>query len=202
MKKTVFLILTLAIPVSIFLFLKIFGTNTFEVPHLFADGIPHCPTASDIHQVPDIDYIGETEKSFNSDQLGEFVIYGVLDVNTPDQNKELIIELIRIQDAFYEIGAPYLLIFAKGDSHHRIVMESQCKEMGLDLGNSGIAYMENRLLLDFLKCGIALIDEDSENLTNLVLVDPEKRIRGIYNGLEVEQTDKLIVELKILKKGS
>ena len=46
---------------------------------------------------------------------------------------------------------------------------------------------------------VALIAED-KSLNNLVLVDDEKRIRGQYNSLDVKETDRLILELKILKK--
>lgn len=200
MKKTIFLILTLAIPVSIFVFLKLFGTNNFEVPYLYADGIPDCSNSSDIHKVPDITYIGKKERQLNSHLLNGFMIYGVLDVAKPEQNKELIVELVRIQDAFYEVEAPYLLIFIKGNPDQRIAMESLCREMGLVEKSSSIAYVESEYLFDFLKCGIALIDKESEDFTNLVLVDPDKRIRGIYHGLDVEQTDQLILELKIIKQ--
>lgn len=200
MKKTFFLILTLAIPVSIFIFLKVFGTNNFEVPYLFSEGIPDCSNSSDTHKVPDITFIGRKEKQLNSRQLKGFMIYSVLDVEKPAQNKELIVELVRIQDAFYEVEAPYLLIFIKGNPYRRILIESQCREMGLVEKSSSIAYMESEYLFDFLKCGIALIDEESEDFTNLVLVDPDKRIRGVYHGLDVEQTDRLILEIKILKQ--
>lgn len=202
MKKTIFLILTLAIPVSVFLFLKLFGTNTFEVPFLFEKGIPDCSNTTAAHNVPSINYIGETEKSLTSASLKGYVIYGVLDANTPEDNKKLIVEFIRIQDAFYEIESPYQLIFVKGESHHRQEIESQCKEMGLTQGSSSIAFVNNEELLDFLKCGIALINQDIEGFSNLVLVDPEKRIRGIYDGLDISQTDQLILEFKILNKNS
>lgn len=192
--------LTLAIPVSIFVFLKLFGTNKFEVPSLFEEGIPECTNSSDVHKVPDFMYIGEKEKQLNSRQLKGFVIYGVLDVEYPEQNKELMVELVRIQDAFYEVQAPYFIIFIKGNPKQRTTIESQCRDMGLMEKSSSIAYMQSEYLFDFLKCGIALIDEESEDFTNLVLVDPDKRIRGIYDGLDVEQTDQLILELRILKK--
>jgi hypothetical protein len=52
MKKFIFLILTLAIPVSIFLFLKIFGNNEFEVPVLFEDGLPGCGIAGNLTGLP------------------------------------------------------------------------------------------------------------------------------------------------------
>ncbi len=192
--------LTLAIPIFIFVFLKLFGTNKFEVPFLFEEGIPDCSNSSDIHKVPDFMYIGKKEKQLNSRLLNGFMIYGVLDVAKPEQNKELMVELVRIQDAFYEVEPPYLLIFIKGNPDQRIAMESLCREMGLLEKSSSIVYMQSEYLFDFFKCGIALIDEESEDFTNLVLVDPDSRIRGIYDGLDVEQTDRLILELKILKQ--
>ncbi|MCK5104754.1 MAG: hypothetical protein KAR17_18150 [Cyclobacteriaceae bacterium] len=200
MKKSILLVITLAIPVSVFLFLKFFGTNTFEVRYLFDEGIPNCPNSSSPHKVPNFEYIGETGKQFNSNQLEGFLIYGVLDASETEQNKKLIVELVRIQDAFFEIGSPYFLIFINGNSNQRREMESLCSEMGLAQKSSCIAYLEHRQLSDFLKCGIALIDENSDGFSNLVLADPQKRIRGIYNGLDIEQTDQLILELKILKE--
>jgi protein SCO1/2 len=202
MKKLIFLICTLAIPVSIFLFLKGFGTNTFVVPNLFEAGIPGCSNSSEIHKVPDISYIGESEKMLNSSQVKGFTVYGVLDVEKPVQINELLVELVRIQDAFYEVGAPYFIIFIKGNPNQRSVLETQCRDKGLLQKNSSIAYLESEYLIDFLRCGIALADEKSGNFTNLVLVDPEKSIRGIYHGLEVEQTDQLVLELKILKRNA
>ena len=200
MKKFIFLLFVLVIPASIFVFLKYFGTNTFEVPYLFEEGIPDCQNSSSPHRVSDVYYIGETENQLDSDQLQEFIVYGVFDVSKPEQNKELIVELVRIQDAFFEIGAPYFILFIKGNPDQRSVVESLCKETGLSQKGSSIVYVEYSQLYDFLKCEIALIDEDSEEFTNLVLADPDKRIRGIYNSLDNKQTDQLILELKILKK--
>lgn len=202
MKKTFFLILTLAIPVSIFLFLKLFGSNNFEVPFLFEEGVPNCSNSAVPHKVPDVSYIGEREMQLNSRQLDGFMVYGVLDGEEPEQNNELLVELVRIQDAFYEVGAPYFLIFTKGNPEKRRAIETQCRDMGLLQKNGSIAWVENEYLYDFLRCGIALIDKESENFTNLVLVDPDDNIRGIYHGLEVEQTDQLILELKILKRNA
>ena len=199
MKKTIFLILTLAIPVSIFLFLKIFGTNEFEVPFLFEKGVPGCPNDSIPHKVPDIEYIGETEKQFNSSRFTNFMVYGIFDADNPEQNRNQIVELIRIQDAFYEIGAPGFVMLVQGEPYQRLILESQCKTMGFDMQKSSIAYLEKSVLDDFVNCGLGLQTQDAKS-TEFVLVDPQKNVRGIYNSAEVEQTDRLILELKILKK--
>ena len=199
MKKFIFLLFVLVIPASLFVFLKYFGTNTFEVPYLFEEGIPDCQNSLSPHRVSDFEYIGETEKQEISDQQ-QFIVYGVIDVSKPEQNKELIVEMVRIQDAFFEIESPYFIIFIKGNPDQQNAVESLCREMGLAPTGSSIVYVEYSQLYDFLKCEIALIDEDSEEFTNLVLVDPDKRIRGIYNARDIKQTDRLILELKILKK--
>lgn len=200
MKKTVFLILTLAIPVSIFLFLKFFGTNTFEVPILFVEGIPNCANSKGLHIIPEFEYIGETEKNHSSKELKGFIIFGVLNGESLEENRDKIVELIRIQDAFYEIGPPNFLLFKKGEKILIPDLIALSSEMGLEHNFSNIVFIPEDQLIDYLQCGIALIDENNKDFDNLVLVDPKRQIRGIYYSKDIEQTDKLILELKILKQ--
>jgi hypothetical protein len=40
----------------------------------------------------------------------------------------------------------------------------------------------------------------SADSANLVVADPERRIRGLYDVMDLEQTEQLILELKILRK--
>ena len=202
MKKLIFLVLTLAIPVSIFLFLKLFGSNTFEVAVLFEEGIPDCTTAQIPHTVPSFEFIGEKEKNINSEEIEGFSVFGVLDgINIENNNKKLI-ELVRIQDAFYEIGAPNFTLFIHGDLASMSRLVKQCTEAGLDAKTRNIAYVPNDQLMDFLQCGIALTDGENRDSNNLVMVDAQRNIRGIYDYSDMEQTDQLILELKILKQKS
>ena len=200
MKKTVFLILTLAIPVSIFLFLKFFGINTFEVPILFEEGISDCPNSTGLHTIPEFEYIGETEKNHSSKELKGFIIFGILNGESLEENREKIVELVRIQDAFYEIGPPSFLLFIKGEKSLMPDLIALSTEMGLEHSCSNIVFMPEGQLMDYLQCGIALIDANSKDFDNLVLVDLKRQIRGIYQSRDIEQTDRLILELKILKQ--
>lgn len=199
MKKSTFLIATLAIPVAIFLFLKIFGENSYEVPVLFEDGIPECLQTSSPHKVPDIANYGATIKDSGKDG---FQVFGFLDNSTPKLTRKYLVEVIRMQDAFYEVGAPHFVLLSDGDLIEIGSLESLSEEMGMDLKNTSFVHMDSDSLLEFLNCGIALIDDENDPKTNLVLVDPDRRIRGIYNSMEVEETDKLILELRILKQSS
>ncbi len=202
MKKIVFLAFTLAIPVFLFLFLKLFGTNTFEVPVLFQNGIPGCSGSSTLHTVPEFEFTGETEKSISSVDLKGFLIFGILDVENPESNRDLMVELVRIKDAFYETGSPHFVLFIHGSEEVSPGISGLIAEMGLETDEMSFAFMEPERFQDFLTCGIALADHDTKDFHNLVLVDPERRIRGIYDGLDREKTDQLILELKILKQNS
>ena len=41
---------------------------------------------------------------------------------------------------------------------------------------------------------------DMIHTENFVLIDPQRRIRGFYDGTDLESIDQLIVDIKILKK--
>ena len=198
MKKSFFLVLTLAIPVAIFLFLKIFGDNTFDVPVLFEDGIPGCEGSQSPHKVPDFKYIGKTEKNLSKRGPNDFMIFGLLDTGTKAEQK--LIELVRISDAFYEVGSPFFVLFLKGNHGRKAELEQQLVEIGMKTNQFVIVKAPEEELTDFLRCGLALSGETPEELDKLVLVDPSKNIRGMYNWFDQEQTDQLILELKILKK--
>lgn len=200
MKKILFLVFTLAIPVAIFLFLKIFGNNEFEVPVLFENGIYECENSSSPHVVPEFEYIGETEKNLSSENLEGYLVFGVLKEKSIEELKRKTTELVRIQDAFYEIGPPSFILLLDENMQLKEEFAELAAEVGLENKNYEVATMSHGFLMDFMKCGIALIDEKNGHSDNLVLVDPSRNIRGIYHTYELEQTDQLILELKILKQ--
>jgi protein SCO1/2 len=198
MKKSFFLVLTLAIPVAIFLFLKIFGDNTFDVPVLYENGIPGCESSLSPHKVPDFKYISETEKNLSKNGQLEFTIFGLLDTGTKAEQK--LIELVRISDAFYEVGAPFFVLFLQGDLESKVVLKQKLAEIGMEEDHFKIVKAPEEELDEFLRCGLALTGQGSDDLDKLVLVDPSKNIRGMYNWFDQKQTDQLILELKILKE--
>lgn len=200
MKKLILLIFTLIIPASVFVFLKFFGTNTFEVPYLFQNGIPGCLNSDSAHIVSDINFDDTLTQQLNSYRNSEYVVYGVLEGKNNEQLRNLIIQLIRIQDAFYEIDPPYFALLLKENASDTKEIELLCGSIGLQKSNTGYFYADGAIFYDFLKCEIALIENPSDPVINFALVDAERKIRGIYNSSESEEVDKLILELKILKQ--
>jgi len=191
-----FLIFTLAIPVSIFLFLKIFGNNEFEVPILFEKGIRGCNESMKPHLVPSIKLAlpdGSEKTIANTDA---FLIFGALNNEDSLQLHDQVIELVRIQDAFYEIGSPTFVFLTNHQGYLKRII-NQFEKVGLEQENYLLGTIDEKGYEEFLTCGLGLMGSAKNQL---VLVDPIKRIRGIYNGLEPDQTEQLILELKILRK--
>lgn len=197
MKKIIFLILTLAIPGTIFLFLKFFGYNQFSVPVLFENGIPGCTTSQGPHRVPDI--MSQQVVDQPAKDLDHFWIYGVLNRNDNGIVQEQIIQLVRIQDAFFEVGSPMFLILTN-DQGRSQQLHLMLEEFGLLEQNYVLESLPESKFEDFIQCGLGLEARSADD--ELVLVDKHRQIRGIYNGLELDQTEKLILELKILKQQS
>ncbi len=200
MKKLILLVFTLVIPASVFIFLKYFGTNTFEVPYLFENGIPNCLQSESPNIVSDFDIFGVLAQPSEEYGKSEYLIYAVLEKREEDQLSKLITQLIRIQDAFFESDPPYFVLLVNGDLAEVQEMKLLSSSMGLKRGNTQYFYSDESVLFEFLKCEIALIKNNSDELTNIALVDTERKIRGIYAGLDREEVDKLILELKILKQ--
>jgi protein SCO1/2 len=195
MKKLLFLVLTLAIPVSIFLFLKYFGSNEFEVPLLFENGIDGCPQSRSPHVVPH-PHSATLEPNNPRERPARFLVYCQL--NEDDKHlSERIIQLIRIQDAFYEVGSPMFIVLTNETSIGTTI-SGKLAETGMLKENVLLQPLRNIAMQDFLQCGLGLIGEKDKD--KLVLVDRNGHIRGIYDGLKMEQTELLILELKILKQ--
>lgn len=188
--------LTLAIPVGIFLFLKIFGNNEYDVPYLFETGIPGCNETEKTHQVPDItlkNADGDTSALYD---LNGYLVFGYMDMSDRISTEKKMVELVRIQDAFFETNPPKFVLLT--DSTSQLPLQTLASTMGMAKGNCMVARLNGVRADDFLTCGIALTSPQDHQPHNLVLVDPAHHIMGIYNALEVEKTDLLILELKIL----
>ena len=192
MKKLVFLVFTLAIPVSIFLFLKFFGNNEFEVPYFFEEGIKGCEGSSP-HYVPRISY-SNTEGEQRDNDIDSFLIYMIVsDCKGLDDPMR---EMVRIQDAFFEVGSPDFLLLTNQDNSNTCITD-MANDRGFDPSHYQVGYMDAEDLVSFKKCGLGI--GDRKQGVQLVLVDPVMRIRGIYNALDQKETEKLILELRILR---
>jgi hypothetical protein len=158
-KKLLLLFLALLLPVVIFLFLKGFGSNQFDVPPLFQDVVDN-PVGCD-----------STEYVFP---------YKINDSVLAD------------------------ISWRNSDSLTLVVYNDST------IGGGKISNQVDRIRTEFPKEKLNLINNTNQTFRNcafllkasdnVVLIDSKKRIRGQYNLNDLDEADRLIMEVKILLK--
>ncbi len=174
-KKILFLIAALVIPSLVYIFLRGFGDNKFEIPVYYSEGvrIEGCDVNSDtVHLVKFEHYKLEGAKLFYFPQWVS--------------SEEFYRQCKRIQNK------PYSVAFTA-------ISDTTLQN---ELGNT-LVVTDKSHLYKIANCALVFGQEvaiTTPIYNQLVLVDAKKRIRGYYNGADLEDMDRLDVELDILRK--
>lgn len=208
------LLCILLIPVVIFVFLKTFGNNQFDIPILYQYGVEdpfqECNYADSVqHVIPDF-----TFTSNKGLQVGRFEMEGKITIvdffftSCPSICPVMSSEMERVDDAFKD--NPNVQIYSISidpEFDTREVLESYAqKHMASPKWHFLTGDKEETYQL--ARCGFVLptfdgygVPEDFVHSDKFVLVDEFGRIRGYYSGTTREEVDRLIVETKILLHG-
>lgn len=171
-KKFLYLFLALALPALIFIFLKKFGKNEFQVQTFFMEGLKSdsiCTVSSaGPYQVPDsvISKIGFKKPK----ELRVVIIYPFV--------KEDLTEVGRIKSKYARDSVEILILSGVPNNP-----KSDIPSAFLDFNNFG----------NVVWCWLRVAEPFS-----VVVLDKENRIRGYYDGSKREEMDRLDMELSIL----
>lgn len=196
--KTGILLLTLAIPVFIWLFLKFFGNNNFELPVYYTEGITtvaHCTSNTSPHTLPDFQMQKANGESFSSKDLEDKMLLSFFLPDRCAENCELVLEMLaNIQSVFSQEQAFQILVIANGQYTTDELMSLKSRFNAVT-GKWNFIQGDSQKVDHLKKCGFVL-SSDQEN--SLILTDSSQRIRGYYNGIDPEDIDRLKGEIKIL----
>lgn len=197
------LLLILAIPTFLFIFLFTFGENEFAIPVYYQEGViisrEGCSWPSGPYEVPDFEVTGQGNSKITSAVLQEklSIIHFVPAVQSSEQ-RALYSELTRLLETFQENPSVQLLSLFSSTSAKP---SSQDRFLERWLLLSG----EAEAIAKLASCGFILPSTDFPKLSiehQLVLVDGKKHIRGYYDSRKKEEVDRLITEIEILKTES
>ena len=167
--KISFLLLLLAIPVGLVLFLRFFGENQFDIPVYYeggvADEISDCRLKEGNFTVPDslVAPKGVTLVIFFQHNAA----FGAMELNN---------QVRRLRE-----------LFGKEMSDVIVYSSEQVTLKDGVVRNNGQEQLEKIMVCGFI----------TKDYNQYVLVDKKKQIRGYY-GVELDEVDRLIVEMKIL----
>lgn len=176
-KKIVYLVLALALPVSIFLFLKIFGKNQFEVEPFFKEGVVNVPEGC--QQPPSGEYrvpieILEQMAWTTNDALALYYF--------PESGSINKSPFVRIRENFMS-------------TEIQIIEIINLSGVPDSISSSNIVRIPDTELTAMKNCYFFLTKPN-----DLVLVDNQRQIRGIYQLSNREEIDRLLMEASILLK--
>lgn len=173
-KKILYLFLALALPGLIFVFLKFFGKNEFEVPIYYQEGLPKdsvChASSSELYQVPDSVFLKINSITKNTTRV--IAVYPFI--------KDDLSELKRIAGKY------------QADNVETIIVSGI---PNLPKSNLTVAPLNYESFGWVVTCGLWVREPWS-----VVLVDDKNQIRGYYDGSRRDEMDRMDLELSILLK--
>lgn len=188
-KKIVFLFLLIGLPVLIFLFLKFFGRNEFTIPVYYEQGL------GDSLSTPCLDKTMEQYRVNNPlIEEGKISVVHFERMDGPVLKTRLE-ELERMQDVFFNDEDIQLTTFLNGASIEAKDITDYNRRIQFMDQFWTITELDSVQWATLKYCGVAMSNLDNR----VVIVDRQRRIRGYYNILERKETDRLILELRILK---
>lgn len=185
--KGLLLFTALILPVLVFVFLKMFGENQFDIPvfnHTDISPEVNCDGFTTPHVVGEFKI---KDVVLSNSQIAN--IYHIFDAATNELEMR---GLMKVKD---RLESKYAIIHSIGLSDSTNSIGKLSNKYQID-GLWKMYSVGEQSLRDFVNCELMITGDES-----LVLIDNEGKIRGYYNGSEGEETDRLILESKILIYG-
>lgn len=217
--KTGILLIVLGVPVFVFLFLKFFGENKFDLPYY----LPELDTSGEVKvvngdttfiTVPNFSLLNEDSVQVDF-KKGEIAVvsffFSRCGTVCPITNKNL----LRVAETFKKDSEVKLYSLTVDPVYDKpSVLKKYAKELGSDYENWSFLTGEKKYIYDLAIRGFKLpvsdaseydknivdIDQTFIHSDKLLLVDESGYIRGIYEGTNKSDIERLVVEIKVLLK--
>lgn len=209
--KAGILLILLAVPVFIFVFLKSFGKNNYELPVFYEEGVvsslSNCNFNSGLHTIPDFQFSSHNNHSVSEDILQDKItVVDFFFTSCPDICPVMSKQLSRVQEKFKKNNQVNILSFTVDPEHDSPEVLREYAE-SFEATNSNWLFLTGKKenIYSLARCGFILPVEDGDgspedfiHSEKLILVDGQKRIRGYYDGTDREEVDRLILEINVL----
>lgn len=219
--KVGILIVILAVPTFIFVFLKLFGQNYYKLPYL----MPEIDATGQIvmkgvdtvfHQIPAFDLIDQNGQPFSSAKTkGKIYVADFFFTRCGTICPKLSTNLTRVQSLF--ANDPNILIVSHSvDPKHdsSAVLQKYAQKYDVKSGKWFLLTGDKKAIYDLAIKGYKLpvadaseydkniksIDETFIHSEKLLLIDKEGYIRGIYDGTYSPDVERLVAEIKVLSE--
>ncbi|CAN5389065.1 SCO family protein [soil metagenome] len=209
--KAGILLFLLAVPVFIFVFLKSFGRNNYELPVYYEEGVisslSNCNFNTGTHTIPDFQFSSHTNKSVSGDILeNKITVVDFFFTSCPNICPVMSKQLSRVQEKFKDNNSVNIISITVDPEHDTPeVLQTYAERYQVNNTNWVFLTGNKEKIYSLARCGFILPVEDGDgspedfiHSEKFILVDGQKRIRGYYDGTDREDVDRLILEINVL----
>ena len=212
-RQTLLLGLLLLLPVLAFLFLFSFGTNRYALPTYLPDHVDSTKVGGEwqrdtvFHQIAAFQLPASTGRVVSSQELGKG-LYIAQFYGSDEASVRVARQLLRVQEKFRHESRVRLVTFVlNADSKQVSSLTRLAEQYGTIAGKwfflTGAADTLRRLTIDEFR-----LTADPKRLPGaiytanlpagrLLLVDNQRRVRGLYDGTDGREIDRLLTEVTV-----
>ncbi len=210
------LVCILLVPVLIFMFLRGFGDNTYDIPIFFEKGVENpfleCPIGDTTqHYIPDFTFTNqESQKIGKAEMMGKVTVVDFFFTSCPSICPVMSSEMERVNDMFRDEPKLQILSISIDPTYDTPeILQSYADKHKAKAGKWDFLTGDKTEIYQLAKCGFILptldgmgVPDDFAHSDKFVLIDELGRIRGYYSGTNREDVDLLMLEAKVLLYGN
>lgn len=209
------LVCILLIPILIFLFLKGFGSNEYDLPIYFQNGVDNpfkeCTSLdSGQHYIPEFAFFNQEGKTMGRKEMeGKITIVDFFFTSCPSICPTMSKEMERVNDMFRDESKVQIYsISIDPEFDTPQVLQEYAQEHNAIPGKWQFLSGPKLETYELARCGFILptldgngVPDDFVHSDKFILIDELGRIRGYYSGTNREEVDLLMLETKVLLHG-
>ncbi|WP_439879935.1 SCO family protein [Pontibacter sp. MBLB2868] len=211
--KALILGILLLVPIFVFIFISVFGEHHFSLNTYFpvtddsGEVVLNEKGDTIFHQVPDFKFTSQQGKIVTQSSELENAIYlaDFFFATCPGVCKKMSSQLIRVQEAYKNNPTIKLVSFTVNPEHDSVeVLKNYAEQYGAMNGKWFLLTGERDSIYSLAQNGFYLPvqkvqgQQDFIHSEKFMLVDKEHHIRGVYDGTDPDEVDRLILEINVL----
>jgi protein SCO1/2 len=210
------LVCILLIPILIFLFLKGFGKNEYDLPIFFQNGVDNpfqeCPEKDTTqHYIPEFAFTSQEGKTIGRAEMeGKITIVDFFFTSCPSICPVMSKEMERVNDMFRDEPQVQIMSISIDPEYDTpAVLKEYAEEHQAIPGKWHFLSGPKTETYQLARCGFVIptidgngVPDDFVHTDKFILVDELGRIRGYYSGTNREEVDLLMLETKVLLNGN
>lgn len=210
--KALILGILLLVPLLIFIFIGSFGEHHFTLrkyfPQVTATGevVRNAEGDTLFNQVPAFELISQQGQKVSQNELdGNIYVADFFFATCPDICKQMSSQMVRVQEAFLDEEQVKIVSFTVNPEHDTPeVLREYGERYNADPTKWYFLTGDRDRIYDLAQKGFYLPvmkvegQQDFIHSEKFMLVDKNRYVRGIYDGTDKEDVDRLILEIKVL----